>query len=65
MKSAQYAGFVDSATGRFVKPGIVRRDEPPGIGERKRRGRGNDGNEPPGQHPFVQGLLKELPRRET
>jgi hypothetical protein len=25
------------------------------------RGTGNDGSEPPGLHPFVQGLLKELP----
>jgi hypothetical protein len=27
MKSAQYAGFVDSATGRFVKPGIAQKDD--------------------------------------
>ena len=25
MKSAQYAGFIDSATGRFVKPGIAQK----------------------------------------
>ncbi|WP_316397570.1 hypothetical protein [Bradyrhizobium sp. 33ap4] len=64
MKSAQYAGFIDSATGRFVKPGIVQRDEPPPERreEEKRRDSGNDGNEPPGLHPFVQGLLKELPK---
>ncbi|VIO77011.1 hypothetical protein [Bradyrhizobium ivorense] len=64
MKSAQYAGFIDSATGRFVKPGIVQREEsaPEKREEEKRRDGGNDGNEPPGLHPFVQGLLKELPK---
>jgi hypothetical protein len=29
MKSAQYAGFIDSSTGRFVKPGIAQKDEGP------------------------------------
>lgn len=65
MKSAEYAGFIDAATGRFVKPGIIQRDDPPSEKreEEKRRDKGNgDGNEPPELHPFVQGLLKELPK---
>jgi hypothetical protein len=30
--------------------------------ERKRSNNGSDGNEPPDLHPFVQSLLKELPK---
>ena len=49
-----------------MKPGIVAREEsqhqPNKNEEDKKRGSGNDGNEPPDLHPFVQGLLKELPR---
>lgn len=63
MKSATYAGFIDQSSGRFVKPGIPQKDDPARsekIGEEKRGGGGN-GNEPPILHPFVQGLLKELP----
>lgn len=65
IKSADYAGFIDAATGRFVKPGIITRDEPTleKREEEKRRDKGGgDGNEPPNLHPFVQGLLKELPK---
>jgi hypothetical protein len=64
MKSAQYAGFIDASSGRFVKPGIAARDEAPQekSSEGNKRNSGNDGNEPPGLHPFVQGLLKELPK---
>jgi hypothetical protein len=44
MKSAQYAGFIDSATGRFVKPGIVQRDEtPPPKPDVDRGGNSGDG----------------------
>lgn len=64
MKSAQYAGFIDAASGRFVKPGIAVREEQhhEKPEEVKRRNNGSDGNEPPELHPFVQGLLKELPK---
>lgn len=65
MKSAQYAGFIDPSSGRFVKPGIVAREESPHQEDRNEEGRkhgGNDGDGPPGLHPFVQGLLKELPK---
>jgi hypothetical protein len=68
MKSAQYAGFIDASSGRFVKPGIVSREETQPqsdkIDENKKRG-SDDGNEPPDLHPFVQGLLKELPKAGT
>jgi hypothetical protein len=64
MKSAQYAGFIDASSGRFVKPGIAAREEqqPEKPDENKKRNNGSDGTEPPGLHPFVQGLLKELPK---
>jgi hypothetical protein len=66
MKSANYAGFIDAATGRFVKPGIVARDDAQHHQEkgddRKKSNNGSDGSEPPNLHPFVQGLLKELPK---
>ena len=46
-----------------MKPGIVKSDEG-GRQEKpngEERSRGNSGDEPPGLHPFVQGLLRELP----
>ena len=64
MKSAQYAGFIDASTGRFVKPGVATRDDPPPEkhDNEKKRDNGSDGGGPPDLHPFVQGLLKELPK---
>jgi hypothetical protein len=65
MKSAQYAGFIDSSTGRFVKPGIAQREEVPREDrkpEHERGGNGGNGGGPTDLHPFVQGLLKELPK---
>jgi hypothetical protein len=64
MKSAQYAGFIDASSGRFVKPGIAAREEAPleKHDDGKKRNSGSNGNEPPDLHPFVQGLLKELPK---
>jgi hypothetical protein len=64
MKSATYAGFIDASSGRFVKPGIATRDEPPPDkpDEGKKRNNGSDGGGPSDLHPFVQGLLKELPK---
>lgn len=45
MKSAQYAGFIDATTGRFVKPGIAQKDEDATQVEREaeRGGGGGDG----------------------
>jgi hypothetical protein len=67
MKSAQYAVFIDASSGRFVKPGIASREEPPREkpDDVQKRNSGSDGNEPPDLHPFVQGLLKELPKAGT
>jgi hypothetical protein len=67
MKSAQYAGFIDASSGRFVKPGIAVREEQPRDkpDDAQNRNNGSDGNEPPNLHPFVQGLLKELPKAGT
>lgn len=67
MKSAQYAGFIDASSGRFVKPGIAGQDVKADEKQDQSRKRNNsgDGNEPPDLHPFVQGLLKELPKAGT
>jgi hypothetical protein len=53
-----------ASSGRFVKPGTAAREEVPleKPDDGKKRNNGSDGNEPPDLHPFVQGLLKELPK---
>jgi hypothetical protein len=63
MKSAQYAGFIDSATGRFVKPGIAQKDEGSGqqVRQEDRGSGGGSGGEPPKIDPIIQGLLSRLP----
>jgi hypothetical protein len=67
MKSAQYAGFIDTSTGRFVKPGIVQKDEgqrqqeKPVECDRQRTG-GGGGNENPPIDPIIAGLLARLPK---
>jgi hypothetical protein len=61
IKSAQYAGFVDPSTGRFVKPGNAS-TKPEADPKKVSDGGGGNGNEPPDLHPFVQGLLRELPK---
>jgi hypothetical protein len=68
MKSAQYAGFIDSATGRFVKPGIAQKEEAAGqqaqqeTGDRGTGGGGGGGGDPPAIDPIIAGLLKRLPK---
>jgi hypothetical protein len=66
MKSAQYAGFIDSATGRFVKPGIAESAGQQGQQEAKDGGSGsgggNGGGETPHIDPIIQGLLSRLPK---
>lgn len=65
MKSAQYAGFIDAATGRFVKPGIPqneannppRRD--PDLG-----GGGGGGSDELNLDPLLVALLKKIPSPE-
>ncbi len=65
-KSATYAGFIDAATGRFVKPGNLggsppRDDTPdPPMGEVEHGG--NRGGDPPAIDPIIAGLLKRLPK---
>lgn len=61
MKSAQYAGFIDPASGRFVKPGIAQRDETPPKPEERTGGNGG-GDEPPAIDPIIGGLLARLPK---
>lgn len=60
MKSATYAGFIDPATGRFVKPGIAPQEEQRQQPEDKRTGGGGDG--PTDIDPIIAGLLKRLPK---
>jgi hypothetical protein len=66
MKSAQYAGFIDASSGRFVKPGIAAKEEIThhNVDDGKKRGRGGGGgNEnPPDIDPIIEGLLKRLPK---
>ncbi len=65
MKSAQYAGFIDASSGRFVKPGIAAKEESTqrNLDEGKKRGSGGGGNEnPPDVDPIIEGLLKRLPK---
>src|SRR6478672_6409302 len=66
MKSAQYAGFIDVSSGRFVKPGIVQRDEArqdkPADSDRSRTGGGGGDENPPAIDPIISGLLKRLPK---
>jgi hypothetical protein len=69
MKSAQYAGFIDTSTGRFVKPRIAQKDEGQRQQEksfgndRQRTGGGGGGNEnPPPIEPIIAGLLARLPK---
>jgi hypothetical protein len=66
-KSAQYASFIDGATGRFVKPGISpKSDVTPPVNQREERGNGGGGNDdPPAIDPIIQGLLVRLPKSGT
>jgi hypothetical protein len=65
MKSAQYAGFIDAATGRFVKPGIaqtetVKEEKPP-----RQKGSGDgDGTDGLNLDPLLIALLKKIPDAE-
>jgi hypothetical protein len=63
MKSATFAGFIDSATGRFVKPGNLGapREESSETPSREPNYGGNNGGDPPPVDPIIAGLLKRLP----
>jgi hypothetical protein len=63
-KSAIYAGFIDTATVRFIKPGIGAKDEKSVREEVKRdkSGSGGGNDDPPIIDPIIDGLLKRLPK---
>jgi hypothetical protein len=68
MKSAQYAGFIDAASGRLVKPGIASKDE--GLNQQAQQeidhggdGGGGNGTEL-GLDPLLIALLKKVPSPE-
>lgn len=62
-KSATYAGFIDAASGRFVKPGVAsgKSDHEPDRATKKSGGGGGD-DETPAVDPIIGGLLKRLPK---
>jgi hypothetical protein len=63
-KSAVFAGFIDAASGRFIKPGVAAHEEPhreKTDDEKKKRNNSGDGNEPP-IDPIIAGLLARLPK---
>jgi hypothetical protein len=61
-KSAQYAGFIDQASGRFIKPGnlgvVEDQSNKSDVGQLG----GGGGDEPPAIDPIISGLLKRLPK---
>jgi hypothetical protein len=62
MKSATYAGFIDSTSGRFVKPGIVAKEEAPRIvGEQEVPFGSGDGGGP--NDPVLKALIQKLPKQ--
>jgi hypothetical protein len=67
MKSAQYAGFIDASSGRFVKPGIAqgeaqRQEKPPR--EREKGGNDGDGTDGLNLDPLLIELLKKIPEKD-
>ena len=62
MKSAQYAGFIDPGTGRFVKPGIGGASDENSSAVQEPSHGGGGGNDPPVIDPIIAGLLKRLPK---
>jgi hypothetical protein len=65
---SQYAGFIDTSTGRFVKPGIGQKEEGPGQQPKQddiaRLGGGGDGTDGLGLDPLLIALLKKVPPAE-
>jgi hypothetical protein len=61
VKSAQYAGFIDAGTGRFIKPGNAGKEDTPKPKDEEHKVGGGDDGTPPDLHPFIKGLLRELP----
>lgn len=65
MKSAQYAGFIDASSGRFVKPGIGHGEAPRPEKLPREKG-GGDGNGTDGLNldPLLIELLKKIPETD-
>lgn len=65
-KSAERAGFIDGNSGRFIKPAFSevqrREDIPPSPPPGDVGGNGGGGGD---YHPFIQGLLDELPDTDS
>lgn len=65
MKSAQYAGFIDASTGRFVKPGVAQtetaKEEKP---SRQKGGGDGGGSDELNLDPLLIALLKKIPETE-
>jgi hypothetical protein len=63
-KSAQYGGFIDASSGRFVKPGIPGAGKTEHESERqlKKTGGGGGNDDTPAVDPIIAGLLKRLPK---
>lgn len=64
-KSAAQAGFIDSHTGRFVRPGNPGQQQEAVRDAEPVRGQGDGGGGGPTYHPFILGLLSKLPEPET
>jgi hypothetical protein len=66
-KSAQFAGFIDASSGRFVRPsgGAPERHAPSPDrvdgGGGKAGGEGGGGGDEPPRHPLIEGLFQSLP----
>jgi len=58
-KSAAQANFLDPGSGRFIKPSVGPSEAPPSPEKKKTTDDNGTGNGP--LHPFIQGLLNELP----
>jgi hypothetical protein len=61
-KSAQYAGYVDPGSGRFIRPGTGPEMDRPQERERRSGGGGGDGGDHAEIDPIIQGLLARLPK---
>jgi hypothetical protein len=57
-KSAQYAGFIDPVSGRFVKPGIPGREETRQETSEDQRGGGGGGGP---NDPLIKALIQKMP----
>jgi hypothetical protein len=65
MKSAQYAGFIDAATGRFVKPGIAQTETIKEEKTPREKGSGSgDGTDGLNLDPLLVALLKKIPEAD-